>query len=48
MEGILEADIMFKSSKLGYSSPQTILENLLLTICTSEKDKTLKRATERR
>lgn len=39
MEALLEADIMLKSSKLGNSSPQTILENLILTICSSDISK---------
>ncbi len=33
MEAILEADILMKSSKLGSQAPKTILENLILTIC---------------
>jgi DNA polymerase III subunit delta len=39
MEALVEADILFKSSKLGNSSPQTILENLILTICSSDTSK---------
>ncbi len=33
MEALLEADVMLKSSRLGYQSPGSILENLVFTIC---------------
>jgi len=33
MEAVLEADIMIKSSKVGHNSPESILQNLVLTIC---------------
>ncbi|MFH1117883.1 MAG: DNA polymerase III subunit delta [Pseudomonadota bacterium] len=33
MEALLEADVMLKSSRLGYHSPKSILENLVFVIC---------------
>lgn len=33
MEAVLEADVMMKSSRLGYQSPIAILEDLVFTIC---------------
>lgn len=33
MESILEADVMMKSTRVGYHSPESILQNLVLTIC---------------
>jgi DNA polymerase-3 subunit delta len=38
MEEILQADIMMKSSRLGYQSPKSILEKLLFTICSPHAD----------
>ncbi|MDQ7782504.1 MAG: hypothetical protein RDU20_06485 [Desulfomonilaceae bacterium] len=34
MEAVLDADVMMKSSRLGHQSPRSILEDLVLTICT--------------
>jgi DNA polymerase III delta subunit len=36
MESILEADIMFKSSRLGHLAPRAIMENLVMTICSTD------------
>jgi DNA polymerase III subunit delta len=33
MEAVLEADVMMKSSRVAYHSPESILQNLVLTIC---------------
>ncbi|MFH0822684.1 MAG: hypothetical protein V2B18_08015 [Pseudomonadota bacterium] len=33
MEHILDADIMLKSSRLGYTAPDIILENLAIAVC---------------
>jgi DNA polymerase III delta subunit len=48
MEEVLEADIMMKSSSLGYYSPQTILENLILTICSPRGNERLNRSKDQR
>jgi|GEM_PF-478835 len=48
MEEVLDADIMMKSSSLGYYSPQTILENLILTICSPRCNERLNRSKDQR
>lgn len=44
MEAILEADIMMKSSRVGYYAPGAILENLILTICSPAEKPVRRRA----
>jgi len=37
MEAILDADVLMKSSRIGYHAPEAILENLVLVICSPAK-----------
>lgn len=39
MEAILEADVMMKSTRVGSRSPESIMENLVLTICSPARAK---------
>jgi len=39
MEAILEADVMMKSTKIGSSSPASIMEDLIFTICRPRKSR---------
>ncbi|MBI4965718.1 MAG: DNA polymerase III subunit delta [Desulfomonile tiedjei] len=39
MEAVLEADVMMKSTRVGSRSPETIVENLVLTICSQPHPK---------
>jgi len=39
MEAILEADIMMKSTRVGSRSPESVMESLVLTICSQARGK---------